>query len=46
MAGVGDPNQTGVPGNVGDLDQDPQAPVPTLYVKETGDDTTTGWSPK
>ncbi len=50
LAGVGDPNQTGVPGNVGDLyqrlDQDPQAPVPTLYVKETGDDTTTGWSPK
>jgi hypothetical protein len=50
LVGVGDPNDSGVPGNVGDvyqrLDQDPQNPVPTLYVKESGDNTPTGWAPK
>nr|MDQ3765638.1 hypothetical protein [Actinomycetota bacterium] len=51
LVGVGDPNgdpPTGkVLGNVGDIYQRlDENPVATLYVKESGDNTTTGWTPK
>jgi hypothetical protein len=53
LVGVGDPNVprgdplSAVPGNVGDIYQrvDGSAGA-TLYVKESGDGTTTGWVPK
>ena len=54
LLGVGDPNGPGDPpigkvlGNVGDLYQrvDENPKQETLYVKELGDNTTTGWTPK
>jgi hypothetical protein len=53
LVGVGDPNvprgnpPSAVPGNVGDIYQrvDGNAGA-ALYVKESGDGTTTGWAPK
>ena len=48
LAGLGDPNESGLRGNVGDLyqrlDRDPENPA-ALYVKESGDGPG-GWAPK
>jgi hypothetical protein len=53
LVGVGDPNvprgdpPSAVPGNVGDIYQRVDANAgAALYVKESGDGTTTGWVPK
>jgi hypothetical protein len=53
LVGVGDPNvprgdpPSAVPGNVGDIYQRVDAnAAAALYVKESGDGTTTGWVPK
>ena len=49
IAGLGNPNNklTGVPGNVGDIFQRLDGtPGKTLYVKEKGDGTKTGWTAK
>jgi hypothetical protein len=47
LAGLGDPNTNNVPGNVGDIFQRLDGlPGATLYVKEAGNGTTTGWTAK
>jgi hypothetical protein len=47
LVGLGDPNQNNVVGNVGDIYQRVDAtPGPRLFVKESDDQTGTGWSPK
>jgi hypothetical protein len=47
LVGLGDPNQNNVVGNVGDIYQRVDAtPGARLFVKESDDQPSTGWSPK
>jgi hypothetical protein len=47
LAGLGDPNQNNVVGNLGDIYQRlDTTPGPRLFVKESDDQPGTGWSPK
>lgn len=47
LVGLGDPNQSNVVGDLGDIFQRVDtAPGPRLFVKESDDQPGTGWAPK